>query len=97
MYIEEGGYRSSHLEVFCKQGVLKNFFKIHWKSPLTESLFNKVEDLKPAKGSDFVGPIFIVKLAIVDATGMLRCEELLTINATCHFILLKISEKERNQ
>ena len=30
------------LEVFCKNGVLKNFVNFHRKPPLLESLFNKV-------------------------------------------------------
>ena len=31
--------RSSRLEVFCKKGVVRNFAKIHRKTPVPESLF----------------------------------------------------------
>ena len=34
--------------MFYKIGVLKFFFKIHKKTPVSESLFNKVTDLYPA-------------------------------------------------
>ena len=37
--------RSSGPEVFCKKGVLKNFTKFH-KTPVPESLFNRVAGLK---------------------------------------------------
>ena len=33
--------------MFYKIGVLKFFFKIHKKTPVLESLFNKVTDLYP--------------------------------------------------
>ena len=38
---DSGRARSSHPEVFSKRGVLENFAK----TPVTESLFNKVADL----------------------------------------------------
>ena len=30
------------MEVFCKKVVLANFVKFYWKTPVLESLFNKV-------------------------------------------------------
>ena len=42
------GSRSSRPEVFCKKFVLKNFTKIHRKTPVPESFFNKIAGLKPA-------------------------------------------------
>ena len=33
---------------FCKKGVLKKFHKIHLKTPVLESLFNRVSGLRPA-------------------------------------------------
>ena len=30
------------MEVFCKKVVLENFVKFYWKTPVLESLFNKV-------------------------------------------------------
>ena len=41
-------FRSSRPEVFCKTGVLRNFAKINRKTPVAESLFNKVPALRPA-------------------------------------------------
>ena len=35
-------------EVFCKKRCSKKFHKIHKKTPVPESLFNKVAGLKPA-------------------------------------------------
>ena len=35
--------RNSHAEVFCKWGVFKNFY-VHRKTPLLESLFDKLSD-----------------------------------------------------
>ena len=32
-------FRSGRREVLCKKGVLKNFEKIHWKTPVSESCF----------------------------------------------------------
>ena len=32
-------YRSSRSEVLCKNGVLKFFCRIHWKTPASESIF----------------------------------------------------------
>ena len=37
--------RSSRPLVFCKKGVLKNFAKIHRKTPMSEPFFNKVAGL----------------------------------------------------
>ena len=31
--------RRSHLEIFCKNGILKNFAKYTGKKPVSESLF----------------------------------------------------------
>ena len=39
--------RSSHLEVFCKKGVLRNFAKLKGKQLCQGLLFNKVADLRP--------------------------------------------------
>ena len=36
------------LQRFCKKGVLKKFHKIHLKTPVSESLFNRVSGLRPA-------------------------------------------------
>ena len=46
-YQTESIARSSRPEVFCKTGYFKNFAKFTEKSPVPESLFNKVADLKP--------------------------------------------------
>ena len=35
-------------EGFCKKGVLKKFNKIHQKTPVSESLFNRFLGLRPA-------------------------------------------------
>ena len=32
---------------FCKKGVLKKFHKVHLKTPVLESLFNRVSGLRP--------------------------------------------------
>ena len=36
------------LQRFCKKGVLKKFHKIHLKTPVSESLFNRLSGLRPA-------------------------------------------------
>ena len=41
-------YRSSHPEVFCKKGIFKKNGEILRKTPVSESLFNKVAGLQPA-------------------------------------------------
>ena len=38
--------RSSHLRCSLKKDVLKNIFKFHRKTPVLESLFNKVTGLQ---------------------------------------------------
>ena len=38
--------RSSHRRCSVKNGVLKDFRKFHRKTPVLESVFNKVADLK---------------------------------------------------
>ena len=38
-------FKTSH-SVFYKIGVLKNFAKIHWRTPGLKSLFNKAASLK---------------------------------------------------
>ena len=38
--------KRSRLQMFFKLGVLKNFAKFHRKTPVLESLFNKVPNLK---------------------------------------------------
>ena len=38
---------ASGVEVFCKKGALKKFRKFHRKTPMVESLFNKVAGLTP--------------------------------------------------
>ena len=40
VFMVEFIHRSTHLEVFCQKGVLKNFAKIHGKTPVPEPLFN---------------------------------------------------------
>ena len=40
--------RDSHSQMFYKIGVLKNVEDFRWKSPVLESFFNKVVDLRPA-------------------------------------------------
>ena len=40
--------RSSHPEVFCKKGVLRNFAKFTGKHPCQGLFFNKVAGLRPA-------------------------------------------------
>ena len=42
-------YRSSYVEVFCRKGTLKKFREIHRKTPVPESLFNKVAGLRPER------------------------------------------------
>ena len=41
-------YRSSHPEVFCKNGVLRNFAKLTGKHLCQSLFFNKVAGLRPA-------------------------------------------------
>ena len=41
-------YRSSRQEVFCKEGVLRNFAKFTGKQLRQSLFFNKVEGLRPA-------------------------------------------------
>ena len=40
-------FRSSHLELFCKKGVLKNFAKFTGKHPCQNLFLNKVAGLRP--------------------------------------------------
>ena len=40
--------RYSRREVFCKKDVLEKFCKTRSKTPVAESLFNKVTGLRPA-------------------------------------------------
>ena len=40
-------FKSSHPELFCQKGVLKNFTKFPGKHPVPEPLFNKVAGLRP--------------------------------------------------
>ena len=40
-------YRSSHPEVFCKKGVLKNFAKFTGKNTCSRVFFNKIGGLRP--------------------------------------------------
>ena len=42
-----GTNRNSYWSCSVKRSVLK-FSKIHWKTPVLESLFNKVADIRPA-------------------------------------------------
>ena len=42
-------FRSSHSEVFCKKGVLKNFTKFRGKHPCQSLFFNKVAGLRQRK------------------------------------------------
>ena len=42
------GFRSSHSEVFCKKGALKNFIKFKRKHLYQSFFLNKVTDLRPA-------------------------------------------------
>ena len=41
-------YRSSHPEVFCKKGILRNFAKFTGKNLSQSLFFNKVAGLRPA-------------------------------------------------
>ena len=41
-------FRSSHPEVFCKKGVLRNFANFAGKHLCQSLFFNKIEDLNPA-------------------------------------------------
>ena len=43
LFIHVGKRSNNRSQVFLKRGVLKN---IHWKTPVLESLFNKVTRLK---------------------------------------------------
>ena len=43
--MKNSSYRSSHQRCSIIKGVLKNFAKIHRKTPVPESQFNKVADL----------------------------------------------------
>ena len=40
-------FKSSHPELFCQKGVLKNFTKFPGKHPVPEPPFNKVAGLRP--------------------------------------------------
>ena len=42
-------HRSSHPEVFCKKGVLRNFTKFTGKHPCQSLFFNKVAGQRPQK------------------------------------------------
>ena len=46
IYLISNFLRSSRSQIFCKIGVLKKLHKIHRKTPLLESVFNKVAGLK---------------------------------------------------
>ena len=54
MYIEEIKCTSSHTEVFCKKGLLRNFAKFTKKYFCESLCFSKVAGLKPEKGSGFL-------------------------------------------
>ena len=47
-FLEEGKFRSSRPEVFCKKGDLRNFVKFTGKHLCQSLFFNKVAGLRPA-------------------------------------------------
>ena len=46
--LDEGSYRSSCQEVYCKKGVLRNFAKFTGKRLCQSLFFNKVTGIRPA-------------------------------------------------
>ena len=67
-------FQKQSSELFWKKGVLKNFCKLHMKTPVLESLFNKVAGLQDCNfiKKRFLHRCFLIKVLKVLRTPVLK-------------------------